>query len=292
MYRGRLVKGIGGFYYVDVKGDIFECKPRGIFRKKKIVPVVGDRVEISVLDKANKKGVIEKIDARRNELTRPPVSNVDQAVVVFAVTRPEPHSFLLDRFLVLAESQKLKIVICFNKTDLLKEAEYDEIVGTYKSIGYRVILTSGKQKIGIENLKKELMGKTTVFAGPSGVGKSTLLNCAYPNLQLKTGKVSPGTGRGRHITRHVELISVEEDSWVVDTPGFSSLAIGSINEEDLHYYFPEFISYIDSCKFNSCMHINEPGCGIKDAIKQEAISQQRHNSYIQLINEIRKSRRY
>ncbi len=292
MYRGRLIKGVGGFYYVDVEGEIFECKPRGLFRKKKIVPVIGDYVKISILEDRNKKGVIEKIDVRCNELIRPSVSNVDQVIVVFAVIQPEPHFSLLDRFLILAESQRLKIIICFNKIDLLEEPEYEKIVNIYKSIGYKVILVSGKQNKGIENLKKELKNKTTVFAGPSGVGKSTLLNCIYPDLQLETGKVSLKTGRGRHITRHAELINVGGNSWVVDTPGFSSLAIDFIDEEDLHYYFPEFTSYINSCRFNSCKHINEPSCAIKEAIELGTIPQQRHNSYIQLIDEIRKSRRY
>ena len=292
MYRGRLIKGIGGFYYVDVEGEIFECKPRGLFRKKKIVPVIGDYVKIDILDNENRKGVIEEIEARQNELTRPPVSNVDQVVVVFAVTRPDPCFSHLDRFLVLAESQKLEIAICFNKIDLLNESEYREMVDIYTAAGYKVILTSSILGEGIRDLGKELKNKTTVFAGPSGVGKSTLLNCICPSLQLETKDVSLKTGRGKHTTRHVELINIGEDSWVADTPGFSSLAVDFMDEENLYYYFPEFMPYIDTCKFNSCKHINEPGCGIKEAIKLGKISQQRYNSYIQLIDEIKKSRRY
>lgn len=292
MYRGRLIKGIGGFYYVDVEGEIFECKPRGLFRKKKIVPVIGDYVKIDILDNENRKGVIEEIEARQNELTRPPVSNVGQVVVVFAVTRPEPCFSHLDRFLVLAESQKLEIAICFNKIDLLNESEYREMVDIYTAAGYKVILTSSILGEGIRDLGKELKNKTTVFAGPSGVGKSTLLNCICPSLQLETKDVSLKTGRGKHTTRHVELINIGEDSWVADTPGFSSLAVDFMDEENLHYYFPEFMPYVDTCKFNSCKHINEPGCGIKEAIKLGKISQQRYNSYIQLIDEIKKSRRY
>ncbi|MFW5649063.1 MAG: ribosome small subunit-dependent GTPase A [Candidatus Alkaliphilus sp. MAG34] len=292
MQRGRLIKGIGGFYYVDVNSEIFECKPRGLFRKKNIVPVIGDYVKIDILDYENKKGVIEEIEARRNELTRPPVSNVDQVIVTFAVAQPEPHFFLLDRFLVLAESQKLKIIICFNKIDLLDEKEYREMIDLYIAISYNTILTSSVQGRGIDDLSKELKNKTTVFAGPSGVGKSTLLNHIFPDLQLKTGEVSPKTGRGRHITRHAELIGIGENSWVLDTPGFSSLAIDFIDEGDLHYYFPEFLPFIDACKFNSCRHINEPNCGVKGAVKSGGISQQRYDSYVQLIDEIGKSRRY
>lgn len=292
MYRGRLIKGIGGFYYVDVKGEIFECKPRGLFRKKRIVPVIGDHVKISILDNENKKGVIEEIEVRHNELVRPSVSNVDQIIIVFAVAQPTPLFPLLDRFLVLAESQKLEIIICLNKIDLLDEDEYKKIIDIYFTVSYKIILTSGIQCEGIDELSKELKDKTTVFAGPSGVGKSTLLNCIHPGLQLETGKVSLKTGRGKHITRHAELINIGENSWVVDTPGFSSLAIDSIDEEDLHYYFPEFMLYIDTCRFNSCRHINEPDCGIKGAVESGKISQQRYDSYVQLIDEIRKSRRY
>lgn len=292
MYRGRLIKGIGGFYYVDVEDEIVECKPRGLFRKKKIVPVIGDYVKIDVIDNENRKGVIEEIEARQNELTRPSVSNVDQVVVVFAVTRPDPCFSLLDRFLVLAESQRLKIVICFNKVDLLNESGYREMVDIYTAVGYKVILTSSILGEGIRDLGKELKNKTTVFAGPSGVGKSTLLNCICPSLQLETKDVSLKTGRGKHSTRHVELIKIGKDSWVADTPGFSSLAIDFIDEENLYYYFPEFMLYGDTCRFNSCKHINEPGCSIKEAIKLGKISQQRYSSYIQLIDEIKKSRRY
>ncbi len=292
MLRGRLIKGIGGFYYVDVNGVIYECKPRGLFRKKKISPLVGDYVQISILDDEDKKGVIEEIDDRNNELIRPSVCNVDQVVVVFAVAQPDPHLSLLDRFLVLAESEKLQILICFNKTDLLDEAKYEEMVNIYKTVGYKVILASGETNEGIEDLKRKLEDKTTVFAGPSGVGKSTLLNCIHPSLGLETGEVSSKIGRGRHTTRHAELINIGDRAWVVDTPGFSSLAVDFIEEDELTYYFPEFISYIDGCRFNSCIHINEPDCAVKEAVESGHIPKARYASYIQLIDEIRKNRRY
>lgn len=292
MYSGRLIKGIGGFYYVDVNDEIFECKARGLFRKKKIVPVVGDYVEIDILDHEKKKGVIEKIKDRKNELIRPSVSNVDQAIVVFAVTQPDPHLSLLDRFLVLAESQKLDIVICLNKVDLARKEEYDEIVSTYVSAGYKVILTSNKQNIGIDELREELKNKTTVFAGPSGVGKSTLLNHIHPGLRLQTGEISTKISRGKHTTRHAELIGIGENSWVVDTPGFSSLDMNFIGEDDLEFYFPEFEPFIEDCKFNSCKHINEPSCGVKEGLKDGKIAESRYESYIHFIEEIRKHRRY
>jgi len=292
MYSGRLVKGIGGFYYVDVNGEIFECKARGLFRKKKIVPTIGDYVEISILDNENKKGVIENINKRHNELIRPSVSNIDQAIVVFAVTRPDPHLSLLDRFLVLAESQKLNIIICLNKIDLLEEEEYKEIINIYTLAGYKVILTSTKQDKGISDLREELKNKTTVFAGPSGVGKSTLLNHIHPGLKLQTGELSLKIGRGKHTTRHAELIAVGEDGWVVDTPGFSSLDMDFIHEDELGFNFPEFESYLHDCKFNSCKHLNEPSCSVKEAVALGEISANRYNSYMQFIDEIKKHRRY
>lgn len=292
MYSGRLIKGIGGFYYVDINGQVFECKARGLFRKKKIVPAVGDYVEINILDDENKKGVIENIKKRHNELIRPSVSNIDQAIVVFAVTQPDPHLSLLDRFLVLAESQKLNIIICLNKIDLLDKAEYEDIVNIYTSAGYKVILTSSKQNKGIKDLREELKNKTTVFAGPSGVGKSTLLNHIHPGLKLQTGEISTKIARGKHTTRHAELMPVNENGWVVDTPGFSSLDMNFIHEDELDFHFPEFIPYIDDCKFNSCKHLNEPSCGVKKAVSLGKVGENRYNSYTQFIDEIRKHRRY
>lgn len=292
MYSGRLIKGIGGFYYVDIEGEIFECKARGLFRKKKITPLVGDYVEIDILDNENKKGVLEKINKRKNELIRPSVSNIDQVVVVFAVTQPDPHLSLLDRFLVLAKSQKLNIVICFNKIDLLNEEEYSEIINIYKSAGYKLILTSTKENKGVNELKNKLKNKTTVFAGPSGVGKSTLLNSVHPGLKLQTGEISLKISRGKHTTRHAEILSIEKDSWVVDTPGFSSLNMNFIEENQLELYFPEFMKYTDNCRFNTCKHINEPNCGVKEAVELGKIHESRYSNYNQFIEEIKKHRRY
>lgn len=292
MKKGRLIKGIGGFYYVYIDGKIYECKARGIFRQRKISPLVGDYVEISITDEEKSKGVVEKILDRETELVRPTVANVDQVIVVFAVTQPEPHTALLDRFLILAESQNLDIVICLNKIDLASEKQYRYIVDTYLKAGYKVILTSSKIDNSLEELKEIMSDKTTVFAGPSGVGKSTLLNKMYPNLQLKTGEISEKTARGRHTTRHAELISIENQGWVVDTPGFSSLNIDFINEEGLSFYFPEFLPYLKECKFSSCKHMEEPQCGIKQALELGDIRKERYNSYIQFIDEIRKNRRF
>lgn len=292
MKKGRLIKGIGGFYYVHIDDKIYECKARGIFRQQGITPLVGDYVEISITDAKQAKGVIEKVLDRKTELIRPTVANVDQVVIVFAITQPEPHTALLDRFLILAESQNLNIVICFNKVDLAPKEEYQDIIGIYGSLGYKLLLTSSKLNKGLEELKDVLYNRTTVFAGPSGVGKSTLLNKVFPDLQLKTGKISERTARGKHTTRHVELIPIESHGWVVDTPGFSSLNMDFIQEEELYNYFPEFQDYLEECRFSSCKHLEEPQCGIKNALELGKIKKERYDSYIQIIDEIRKTRRF
>ena len=293
MLKGRLVKGIGGFYYVDVDSDIFECKARGIFRQMKITPLVGDYVEISVLDKEKRIGVLENIMKRKTELIRPSVANVDQAVIVFAVTHPKPNILLLDRLLVLAEKEELDILICLNKMDLVEESkEYKTILDIYYNSGYKILLTNYKDDNSILQLNEMLINKTNVFAGPSGVGKSTLLNKIHPGLKLETGSISMKTARGKHTTRHAELISIGKNSWVVDTPGFSSLNLDPIEEEELPYLFPEFISYLEKCKYSSCEHIDEPNCAIKEALKSGNISESRYSSYLQFVEEIRKRRRY
>lgn len=230
---------------------------------------------------------------RKTELIRPTVANVDQAIIVFAVTQPEPNLSLLDRFLVLAEVEELDIVICLNKMDLVEDTQqYKSILDIYRNTGYQFLLTNSKDCESILALKEMLMNKTNVFAGPSGVGKSTLLNKIKPGLKLETGDISKKTSRGKHTTRHAELISIGEKTWVVDTPGFSSLNIDFIKEENLPYLFPEFAPYLDQCKFSSCLHIDEPKCAIKEAVKINKISEERYASYLLFREEIRKNRRY
>ncbi|MCD5411194.1 MAG: ribosome small subunit-dependent GTPase A [Clostridiales bacterium] len=293
MGKGKIVKGIGGFYYVDSGSNIFECKARGIFRKKKIIPMVGDDVVFSVLDEGKKLGIIDEILERKTELFRPSVANVDQAIVVFSVMKPNPNYYLLDHFLVLAENEDLEIVICINKIDLASNREYEEIVDVYKNTGNKIILSSITDGAGINDLRDVLKDKTSVFAGPSGVGKSSLLNEIAPNFKLETGEISRKTSRGKHITRHVELLKVISTGWVVDTPGFSSLSLEFIKEEQkLAYHFPEFLDYIPSCKFVSCIHINEPECAVKDAIKEGKVHPQRYKNYVRMLEEIKENRRY
>ena len=292
MLNGRIMKGIGGFYYVDTEKGLYECRARGIFRKNKITPLVGDRVSISVVDEENKKGVVEEIEKRDTELVRPPIANVDKALIVFAIKNPAPNLSLLDRFIVLAEKENLEIVIVFTKVDLDADGELlEELKSIYEVSGYKVISVSNKLKLNIDKIKEELKENTVVFAGPSGVGKSSLLNEVDKNFELKTGEVSDKIKRGKHTTRHAELLKLECGGMVADTPGFSSLTLDDIDESELKEYFIEFDKY-DDCRFGSrCIHENEPSCAVKEAVENGEISKKRYESYIQLLNEIRSGKR-
>ena len=292
MINGKIIKGIGGFYYVDTENGLYECRARGIFRKNKITPLVGDRVSISVVDEENKKGVVEEIEERDTELVRPPIANVDNALIVFAIKNPSPNLSLLDRFIVLAEKENLEIVIVFTKVDLDTDGELlGELKDIYEVSGYKVISVSNKLKLNIDKIKEELKENTVVFAGPSGVGKSSLLNEVDKNFELKTGEVSDKIKRGKHTTRHAELLKLECGGMVADTPGFSSLTLDDIDESELKEYFIEFDKY-DECRFGSrCIHENEPSCAVKEAVENGDISKKRYESYIQLLNEIRSGKR-
>lgn len=291
--RGKIVKGIAGFYYIHVpKKGIYECKARGIFRNKKIKPLIGDNVEIEVLENEEMKGNILKILPRKNEMVRPTVANIDQAVLVFAVNNPKPNFNLLDRFLILTAKDDIDVTICFNKTDTLSKEEINDIEEVYSKTGYNIFYTSVKEEVGLEQLTESLYNKTTVFAGPSGVGKSSLLNKIQSEVTLETGSISKKIKRGKHTTRHAELIAFEKDSYVVDTPGFSSLYIDDIEKDELKNYFIEFGQYEDQCKFNGCNHISEPKCAVKDALESGLISQSRYDSYVGLFNELKDIRRW
>ena len=292
MINGKIIKGIGGFYYVDTENGLYEFRARGIFRKNKITPLVGDRVSISVVDEENKKGVVEEIEERDTELVRPPIANVDKALIVFAIKNPSPNLSLLDRFIVLAEKENLEIVIVFTKVDLDTDGELlGELKDIYEVSGYKVISVSNKLKLNIDKIKEELKENTVVFAGPSGVGKSSLLNEVDKNFELKTGEVSDKIKRGKHTTRHAELLKLECGGMVADTPGFSSLTLDDIDESELKEYFIEFDKY-DECRFGSrCIHENEPSCAVKEAVENGDISKKRYESYIQLLNEIRSGKR-
>ena len=290
---GRIIKGIAGFYYVYVEGcGVYECKAKGVFRNRKVKPLVGDRVEIQVIDETEHKGNMEEILPRTSELIRPAVANVDQAMVIFAAAKPQPNFNLLDRFLIMMEYQDVPVTICFNKKDLLEEQAIEEFAGVYKKCGYSVLYTSAEKEEGIRELHELLDGRTTAVAGPSGVGKSSLVNRLQPNVQMETGSISRKIERGKHTTRHSEIIPIAADTYIMDTPGFSTLYIPGFEKEDLQNFYPEFKEYEPYCRFKGCSHISEPDCGVKEALAEGKISQLRYDDYLALYEELKEKRRY
>ena len=267
--EGKIIRGVGGFYYVHAKGTVYECRAKGIFRKDGVRPLPGDLVEIAVLDETEKKGNLERILPRKNELIRPAVANVDQAMVIFAFDSPKPNFNLLDRFLVSMEQKGIPPVILFNKLDLAREGQREEIVGRYAPAGYRLLFVSAAQEKGMEEVRAALYGKTTTVAGPSGVGKSSLINRLQSEQFLQTGEVSEKIERGRHTTRHTQLLFVEEDTYILDTPGFSSIELYGIQKEGLGDFFPEIASRADGCRFAGCSHLTEPDCAVRKALEEE-----------------------
>lgn len=291
--KGKIIKGIAGFYYVhDGRSEIYECKAKGIFRNRNIKPLVGDDVEFTVLDEREKTGNIDAILPRKNRLIRPAVSNVDQAVVVFAITEPMPNLNLLDRFLVMMERQEIPVIICFNKIDLSGEAEIERLKAIYGPPGYPLHFISTYEASGLEELHRLITGKTTVLAGPSGVGKSSITNYLQPEARMETGVVSEKIKRGKHTTRHSELFFVEEGTYMMDTPGFSSMYIEDLEPNELKDYFPEFAAYEDECRFLGCIHVGEKVCGVKTAVVEGKIDRSRYDNYLLLYQELKDKRRY
>lgn len=287
MPEGKIIKALSGFYYVFDGHQIIQCRGRGVFRKNKITPLVGDSVVYQAENE--REGYIMEVYERKNELIRPPIANVDQAILVFSAKEPDFSSILLDRFLVIIESNEINPIICITKMDLLTDEErlkLSDFVNDYRKIGYEITLSSSKTEEGLDKLLPHIKGKISVFAGQSGVGKSSLLNAIKPDLELKTSHISSHLGRGKHTTRHVELIDIE-NGLVADTPGFSALEFDTLEAEYLSNCFPEMAGLRNDCKFRGCLHLNEPKCAVKDAVANEEIPRYRYDHYLQFLQEIK-----
>lgn len=291
--QGKIVKGISGFYYVHVvESGIYECKAKGIFRQQKMKPLVGDDVEIDIISEEKKTGNVAAILPRKNALIRPAVANVDQALLIFAAASPNPNFNLLDRFLVMMGRQDVPVILCFNKCDLITEEQQQEIASIYEASGCKILFVSAKKELGLKELQEILEGKTTTVAGPSGVGKSSLINLLAPEACMETGEISKKIERGRHTTRHAELIQLKGDGYIMDTPGFSSLYLPEMEKEELQDCYPEFAAFEPYCRFQGCSHISEPDCGVKEALSEGKIHSVRYENYCQLYGELKGRKKY
>jgi ribosome biogenesis GTPase len=287
MPEGKIIKALSGFYYVANEDGVVQCRGRGIFRKNKVTPLVGDEVVYQAENATE--GYVLEVKHRKNELVRPPIANVDQAILVFSAVEPDFSTTLLDRFLVLVEYNQIKPIICITKMDLTSEKQkvlLETYADEYRRSGYEVIFTSSETSSGLEVLGPHLEGKISVFAGQSGVGKSSLLNAIRPDLELKTDDISTHLGRGKHTTRHVELIAVN-NGLVADTPGFSSLEFTEIEAEELNSCFPDIAEKSEECKYRGCLHMAEPKCAVKAAVESGELPKYRYDHYKAFLLEIK-----
>lgn len=293
VYEGRIIKGIAGFYYIYVEGcGLAECRAKGVFRKDGIKPLVGDAVSLMITDAAKAQGIIHEIKKRASSLIRPEVANVDQVLLLFAYHAPRPNLNLLDKFLVSKERQEIPAVLCFNKMDLATEEERAEMMDIYAGCGCALLEISASSGAGVERLHKLLEGKTTALAGPSGVGKSTLTNALCPEAGMETGEISRKLERGKHTTRHSELLYMGNAAYLMDTPGFSALMLDALSCEELGNYYREFDPYVGKCHYQPCSHIHEPECGVRRAVEEKKIHPKRYEGYRQLYEELKNRKKY
>lgn len=290
--QGKIIRGIGGFYYINAGNSIYECKAKGSFRKDGIRPLVGDDCIIDILDEKNRLANITSILPRHSEIIRPAVANVDQAMIIFAISRPEPNFNLLDRFIIQISQKDLPCIIVINKMDLADDDQRREIEEAYVACGCKVVFTSVSNREGVEEIRKLIKGKTTTVAGPSGVGKSSMINLLQSAVKMQTGVLSDKIDRGKHTTRHSELIPIDEDTYILDTPGFSSLNLFDVSTDTLKDYYYEFVEYAAECRFLDCKHISEPDCGVKKAVESGEISRLRYENYLTLYRECKEKRKY
>lgn len=290
--QGKIIRGIGGFYYINAGNSIYECKAKGSFRKDGIRPLVGDDCIIDILDEKNRLANITSILPRHSEIIRPAVANVDQAMIIFAISRPEPNFNLLDRFIIQISQKDLPCIIVINKMDLADDDQRREIEEAYVACGCRVVFTSVSNREGVEEIRKLIKGKTTTVAGPSGVGKSSMINLLQSAVKMQTGVLSDKIDRGKHTTRHSELIPIDEDTYILDTPGFSSLNLFDVSTDTLKDYYYEFEDYAAECRFLDCKHISEPDCGVKKAVENGEVSRLRYENYLTLYRECKEKRKY
>ena len=290
--QGKIIRGIGGFYYINAGNSIYECKAKGSFRKDGIRPLVGDDCIIDILDEKNRLANITSILPRHSEIIRPAVANVDQAMIIFAISRPEPNFNLLDRFIIQISQKDLPCIIVINKMDLADDDQRREIEEAYVACGCKVVFTSVSNREGVEEIRKLIQGKTTTVAGPSGVGKSSMINLLQSAVKMQTGVLSDKIDRGKHTTRHSELIPIDEDTYILDTPGFSSLNLFDVSTDTLKDYYYEFEDYAAECRFLDCKHISEPDCGVKKAVESGEVSRLRYENYLTLYRECKEKRKY
>lgn len=288
---GLIVKGIGGFYYIDTPSGLYEAKGRGALKSEGIKLAVGDIAEIEVIDEENKKAVINDILPRKNQFIRPPIVNVDTFIVVMAYTMPKPNLTLIDKFLVMAEMNNVEAIICINKCDLAEPEELEELKKVYDGI-YPVVCLSAVEGEGVDELRTLISGKKAALAGPSGVGKSTIINALHPEAEMETGAISKKTSRGKHTTRHVEIFRIEGGGYLYDTPGFTSFEIMEADEDSLQHFYPDIEKFRGECYYDNCRHLKEPDCRVRQAVKNGEINRKRYESYKFNMEEIKSKKKY